>query len=289
MEILPMALEHVGESAETFEEALEALLVQLALPPQRHDATTAAATGRRVAHLLGTDPDGSWVALDGDRVSGFVQASVRDDCWVLDHLFVRPGLQSRGVGARLLDRAWGYGREASRGVIGATGDPRAIRKYAGLPGFRVLPTVSAFGTIRADGIDHGRASAVRDGGPADLDHAAALDRRLRGGAHGPDLEFLLAEGHELRVVPGRGYAVGSATGLALLAADDEDAAAALLTDALARMTHDEPVQLPRLTAEQHWAVPIALHAGLALRPWGPFVVRGMARPPAPYLPFPSFC
>jgi hypothetical protein len=32
-----------------------------------------------------------------------------------------------------------------------------------------------------------------------------------------------------------------------------------------------------------------LSAGLELRPWGPFVVRGLDRAPAPYLPSPSLC
>jgi hypothetical protein len=72
-------------------------------------------------------------------------------------------------------------------------------------------------------------------------------------------------------------------------ADDDEAATALLIDALLRLSHDEPVQLPRMTAEQQWAVPIALAAGLVLRPRGPFVLRGLPTAPAPYLPYPSFC
>lgn len=279
---------HVDASAETLEAALGALIAEMALPPQRFDAVTAAATARRIAHLRSTDPDGSWVAVDQGEVIGLAQSIRRDACWVLVHLFIRPGSQSRGVGGALLARARAYAADAPVGLIGATPDPRAIRTYAHMDGFRVVPTLAAFGVVRPDGLDARRASGVRDGTTADLELAADLDRRRRGGAHGPDLAFLLTQGWSLRVVPGRGYAA-SGPNLALLATEDEEAAESLLVDALLRVAGTAPVQLPRMTAEQHWAHGIVLDAGLSLRPWGPLVVRGLDAAPAPYLPHPSMC
>src|SRR3712207_3291250 len=61
------------------------------------------------AHLLATDPDRSWVALEGGRVVAFAAAFVRGDAWFLSDLFVDPDFQARGIGAALLDRVWGDG------------------------------------------------------------------------------------------------------------------------------------------------------------------------------------
>jgi GNAT superfamily N-acetyltransferase len=61
---------------------------------------------RLLAHLLETDPDRFWVAVDDDGVvEGFSSASLRDGLWFLAMLFVRPGLQGGGVGSALMDRA----------------------------------------------------------------------------------------------------------------------------------------------------------------------------------------
>src|SRR3712207_9061730 len=61
------------------------------------------------AHLLATDPDRSWVALERGRVVAFAAAFVRGDAWFLSDLFVDPDFQARGIGAALLDRVWGDG------------------------------------------------------------------------------------------------------------------------------------------------------------------------------------
>lgn len=61
---------------------------------------------RLLAHLLATDPDRFWVAVEpaGDVV-GFSAASVRDGLWFLAMLFVLPGTQARGIGQALMDHA----------------------------------------------------------------------------------------------------------------------------------------------------------------------------------------
>ena len=67
---------------------------------------------RLLAHLLETDPDRYWVALDADdEVVGFSSASVRDGLWFLAMLFVHPRVQAGGIGAALMDHA-----QAGRGV-----------------------------------------------------------------------------------------------------------------------------------------------------------------------------
>src|SRR5207249_5808138 len=106
--------------------------------------------------------------------------------------------QGAGIGARLLEPALAYGESARGGIILSTEDPRAIRLYA-LAGFELHPQMEAHGRVRraalsADG-------PVREGGPADLELAAAVGRAVRGASHGPDLEALLAAGARMLVVP----------------------------------------------------------------------------------------
>jgi GNAT superfamily N-acetyltransferase len=287
VEISPMTPDNVDACAATFEEALGALIARLGLPARVETAAALADTAARVAHVLATDPAGSWVASDSDVVA-FAQAARRDDCWVLVHLFVRPRAQSSGVGKALLERACQYAVDAPVGLIGATADPRAIRAYAQLPGFRTLPTVNASGTVRPERLDRAAGTLVRDGDEADLPAMEELDRTLRGGSRGPDIAHLRAQGHRLRVLPGRGYAVVGSTTVDMLSAVDLDSARALLTDALL-LGDGSSMTVGRMTAEQQWAFPVLLAAGLELRPWGPFVVRGLDGAPTPYLPSPSLC
>ncbi len=61
------------------------------------------------AYLLETDPDRSWVAVEDGRVVAYTAAWERDGHWFLSDLFVHPAVQARGVGTRLLERAWGDG------------------------------------------------------------------------------------------------------------------------------------------------------------------------------------
>ena len=81
----------------------------------------------------------------------------------------------------MLQRSRAYATDAPIGLIGATADPRAIRTYAQLPGFRTLPALAAMGTVRGDRLDRTLTTSVRDGDDADLAEGAALDRRLRRG------------------------------------------------------------------------------------------------------------
>lgn len=282
-----MEHEDVEACAETFEEALGGLLRTLGLPP-RTDPGALAETASRVAHLLGTDPEGSWVAVGDGGVVGFTQAARRDRCWVLVHLFVRPGQQSSGIGRSMLERACRYATDAPVGLIGATADPRAIRTYVQLPGFHTLPTLNASGTVRAERLDRDATASVRDGDEADIESFADLDRRLRGGTRAPDVAYLVGRGHRLRVLSGQGYCVIGESTIDMLSADDVDSARVLLTDALLQCA-GRSVTVGRMTAEQQWAFPLLVSAGLDLRPWGPLVVRGLEHAPVPYLPSPSLC
>src|SRR5205809_2005761 len=70
----------------------------------------------RIAHLLGTDPGGAWVAEHDGEIVGVALALVREGVWGLSLFGVRPGLQGQGVGRRLLNAALDYA-EGRRGAI----------------------------------------------------------------------------------------------------------------------------------------------------------------------------
>jgi GNAT superfamily N-acetyltransferase len=235
------------------------------------------------AHLLCHDPDGAFVAEDDDgEVVGFALAARREELWVLCDLFVAPLAQGAGVGKLLLTKAVGYGKGLPAGIICSTADPRAIRSYARLPGFQVHPTLIARGTN-----DHsrvGNTDGVREGTTTDLDFAAQLDRRLRRGAHGADLEHLIANGSALLVVDERGYAVAGESGPKIVAAVDDDAGAALLRACLLHCEDGADIMIPWIGAAHQWALQVALETGMTLSPGGPLLTRNNPAATSDYLP-----
>src|SRR6516162_4420168 len=53
---------------------------------------------------LAEDPDGVWVAEDGDTIVGFGFSWMTEKFWFLSQLFVRPSTQTRGIGQALLSK-----------------------------------------------------------------------------------------------------------------------------------------------------------------------------------------
>lgn len=271
----------VADCERIWHEAFSAMRATHHLPPVEHSAATAERDRRRIAHLLATDPSGSFVAVEGDEVVGLAQAFVREGLWVLSLLGTAPSSQDRGVGRALVERALASGDPSGPGLILSSRDPRAVRRYA-RAGFAVHPAVTAWGRVQRR--VQPPTPVVRNGDSDDLELAAAVDRRVRGASHGPDLNQLLDGGDQLLVLDDRGYAVARGGRPILLAAIDEDAAGRLLCAALARAGEEEIVEVNWLTAPQQWAVRIALDAGLELHPVGPVMVRGRPLPPHPYIP-----
>jgi predicted N-acetyltransferase YhbS len=236
---------------------------------------------RRHMHLLDTDPDGQWVAVDeAGEVVGVASALRREGLWGLSLLAVRPRAQGTGIGRRLLEQALRTYDGASSGLILSSSDPSAIRRYA-RAGFALAPTLSAEGRVRR--ADLQAPSSVREGDTDDLPLTERVDRQVRGVPHGGDIAVLLASGNRLLVTE-RGYAVVGEDQLVLLAATDEGGAADLLTASLLAVQEDVDVHVYFLTGAQQWAMPVLLDAGLALRPDGPVCYRGAVGPLAPYIP-----
>jgi len=250
-------------------------------PPHRSEAWQA-----RTRHLLLTDPGGCWVAEVDGEVAGFATSLVRELMWILASYAVRPGLQGQGLGRALLAAALHHGRGCLRGMLNASEDPQALRRYVAA-GFRLQPQMVLRGTVdRAllPVVHH-----VRDGGAGDRDLLDSLDRRTRGAAHGPDHEVLA---RELRLLvtdrpAGSGYAYVHTSGApVVLAATSRKAAASLTWEALAGSDPEVPVEVGHVSAANDWAVELAVQARLGIWSRGFLALRRM-KEPAPYLPHPT--
>jgi ribosomal protein S18 acetylase RimI-like enzyme len=238
---------------------------------------------QRYQYFLKHDPEGAWVAVDGDRVAGVALAIVREGLWVLSLFAVAEGYREEGLGKALLDRALIYGGGCRGAMIASSTHPAAIRRYA-LAGFSLQPTLMASGEVRRDSLPTGL--KTREGTEADLDLAARVDRTVRGAPHGPDLEFLLRTSSRLLVAEGpegSGYAVVLEGSPALLAATTPETATDLLWSCLAECDGSD-TEVHWITGTQNWALPVVLGAGLSLSPAGPICVRGDLGPLTPYLP-----
>jgi GNAT superfamily N-acetyltransferase len=233
---------------------------------------------RRFRRVIETDPGGSWVAEEDGRPVGGALAILREGIWGLSLLVVHPDAQSGGVGRALLERTLRYGDGARGGIIASSHDARALRAYA-RAGFAMHPAAQASGVPRGLDVPAG----VREGSAADLGLTEAVDRAVRGAAHGSDIEAILVDSR-MFVVEGRGYALARADHLAVLAATDVDAARDLLRAVLATVPAGESVRVEYLTAAQDWAVDVVLDAGLALGLHNALFLRGDVGPFHPYLP-----
>lgn len=241
----------------------------------------------RMAYLPGTDPDGCFVAEDDGRVVGVAHAMRRGHLWSLSLLAVDPGVQSRGAGRALMQRALGYRRDCDAGLIVSSNDPRALRLYA-LSGFCLQPTFQAAGTLDRSALPASH-PAVREGDAADLEALAPISRKVRGAPHTDVLAFALGRGARLLRLGDRGFAVAQpGQGVWLLAAHDEEAATALLWSALELGGDADRPSVRWITGGQDWAIEVVLRAGLRLSAYGALCVRGRPGPLRPFVPSAPF-
>jgi GNAT superfamily N-acetyltransferase len=250
--------------------------------PQPRSASRGTAWVARTAHLLGTDPGGSWVAEADGELVGVAVSFTRELMWILASYAVRPGLQGQGIGAQLLAAALHHGRGCLRGMLSASADPAAVRRYR-LAGFALHPQMLLRGPVARDAIPV--VERVRDGSPGDFDLMDSVDRRARGAAHGPDHALLAGQFHLLVAdrAGGSGYAFVDDSGApVLLAATDRRTATDLAWTALAMSRPDEPVEIGHVTAANQWVIDVGMTARMELHQRGFLALRHL-KPPTPYL------
>jgi GNAT superfamily N-acetyltransferase len=269
-------------SAEGFYE-LDVRTHRRGLPaPELRSASRSAAWLQRTSHFLETDPGGCWVAEDVSGMLGFATSFTRELTWCLATFAVRPGRQGGGIGRVLLDAAAQHGRGCLRGMLSASEDPKAARRYWSA-GFTLHPQMFMIGTVDRTAIPvHEPWDRIREGSTADIELMDSLDRRTRGSAHGTDHPMMLSWWRLMvsDTSAGSGYVYTSGQRIELLAASNRRTAARLLWAALADA--ESGVLVPHLTAANPWAIDVGLSARLELHQAGYLGLRGM-KPPAPYV------
>jgi GNAT superfamily N-acetyltransferase len=250
------------------------------------DGASARRWRERVEHGWRTDPDGAFVAVEGDRVVGISSAIVRDHLWCLSLLAVSPVAQSRSTGRALIERALGYREDVEPGLIISSSDPRALRLY-GLSGFALRPTFDAEGRLDRMSVPE-RDLGIADVRIAELPELAEISRAVRGGAHTSELAFVASQGARILRLGDRGFVVVEEGRVWLLVARDEEAGTALLWRALELAGPDLTVRVRWISAEQQWAIAVVLAAGLRLIPSGAICVRGEPGPLRCYVPSAAF-
>jgi hypothetical protein len=219
-------------------------------------------------------------------VIGVAQAICRERLWCLSLLSVQPGVQSGGAGRALLERALGHDAGTDCGLIVSSNDPRALRLYA-LAGFSLLPTFQAEGAVDRRALPR-RDPRIRNC-DADLERLASISREVRGASHTRELEYVVRRGARVMRLEDRGYVVAQpGRGVWLLAARDEEAAAALLWSGLELGADEKRPCIGWITGGQGWAIDVAVQARLRITAYGALAVRGHPGPLRPFIPSAPF-
>lgn len=179
MEIRPTTREDLPAQYEVFRAAIGELFHRHSFSPPDPPRDVYIA---HQAHLLAHDAERCFVAEADGRVVGFTAALVRDDAWFLSSLFVLPEFQGRGVGRRLLERAWGgpFGR---RLTITDAIQPISNGLYARVGLIPTTPLLHLGGEPRAD------VPAGLEAAEPEADALAELDRVAYGFRRVPDHSY----------------------------------------------------------------------------------------------------
>lgn len=117
----------------------------------------------RIEHLLRTDPERGFVAVDDGQVVAVAQAMVRERLWCLSLLVADPSARRAGAGRAVFDRALDGLAGADSGLIVSSNDPRALRLYA-RAGFELRATFQAAGAVNRSRIAHPSAGSPASSG-----------------------------------------------------------------------------------------------------------------------------
>ena len=133
-----------------------------------------------------------WIAEGADGTPiGYARSIDRGGLFELTEFFVRPGVQSQGVGRELLERAFPPGRGDPRLII-ATTDIRALSRYLRSGVVGRFPILTFTGTSRRVAVSEGLAVETLDL-DRDLDAVHAVDDAVLGHRREVDHEWFATE------------------------------------------------------------------------------------------------
>ncbi|HEU4673012.1 MAG TPA: hypothetical protein VFS32_08945 [Candidatus Limnocylindrales bacterium] len=222
-DLRPAEAEDLDACAQVWRDSLADYLVRLNQPDILTDLGPIM---RLFRHLLATDPSLFWVATRptadpadrrppgarGERIVGFGSANVRGRAWFLALLFVVPGEQGRGTGARLLDRTLPPGVRPHGGALDGgwtfgtatdSAQPISNALYARYGLVPRVPFLHLTGEVRRPEAFPGLPLTIEpsafdelagDGRPVLTAAIEAIDRELLGYTHPEDHGYLEAEG-----------------------------------------------------------------------------------------------
>ncbi len=199
------------------------------------------ATGRPYFELhVEDDPAGAFIAWAGNRRIGMITATRYAATGWLGNLIVEPDYRSKGAGRKLMERGFGYLRDAGIGTIRLDADP------PGIPLYRSMGFEEEYESLRfrwdcsylppAASVD-----LAEKFSPQDLPEAAALDKRCFGDDRSGLLSIMHRQVTDAYITRDRGrlsgylFVMQSSTGIRLGPCCTESIASAqkLLTAALA--------------------------------------------------------
>jgi ribosomal protein S18 acetylase RimI-like enzyme len=171
---------------------------------------------------LNDDPDGLWIAEEGNQIIGFAFSWMCGDLWFLSQLFVAPGHQGRGIGDELLSRTLRQAQDkdaASRALITFAFNKVSQGLYIRHGLFPRFP-IYFYSVAREDLIPRVGSAEMRPvqigDNPADLLNLASIDRDALGISREKHHRYLLSDGSTTGILL---YADGVPSGYAYLSQD----------------------------------------------------------------------
>lgn len=281
-QIRAMRPEDAQAAATMWASTMAALQASLGEEPRHHDEPAHARLAARFRFMVGTDPDGSFVADQRGRLSGLAVSHLRGEWFMLANLGVAPEDQDQGIGRHLLGRVLDYAASAPAAMICSSPDPRALHRYV-RAGFHASPAMEAIG--RPSGGAASLPSFRRSqAGAADLAIVDDLDLHVRGVRRTGDLQFLLGAGNELWIDDDGAYALVRDGELTTACASDDRLGRRMLGALLSGQATGRPTTARWLTASTPWAFAAAVDAGATLRGRGAVMTRGEVHHAGAYLP-----
>jgi GNAT superfamily N-acetyltransferase len=282
LELRPMLLDDLDEVDRVWRAAFAPLRPEGTAPESERTEEQLLADRARFAHLVVTDPDGSFVVIDGEEIVGLSQSLLRCDEFVLSRLGVVPTHQDRGIGGLLLANALRHAEQSRSQRIWSSRDPRALHSYV-KAGFTLHPTISLTGRSADAGTRQTLRRALRSGSSNDLEMLCAIDEQVRHCRRAEDLALWIQIGAALVVDDDGGYLLMHRGRITTLCATDEVIARGLLAAALVGFADLAPAEAGWVGPEQRWAIEVAteVHATIAIA--GAAMTRGEIGLRSPYL------